>query len=915
MASSVSGDFSISGLLGKDSESISYLNFYFNNLLRNSGEGILIVDLKLRIVFWSPLMEKHSGFLQEKVLGKYLFEILPEFNIHQSLLEAALNGDDAVISEIQLNNLSQDSTLLAKGTISPFLKLPKEVAGIIVNLSLIDNPRHVERKNLETLLGDLAYSFHAAIILLEAIRDEKNRIIDFKFIVLNDTASAITGVPHREFQSKSFLQVFPHAYDTFFAKYKNVVESGQPIEFEEYYGSERLSGWFKVIAVKRGDGIILTFENITEQKLNKDKILNYKELVDHAEDLAMMGSWENDLSKREITWSNRMYQIFGLDKSDNLILEDLNQHIVPEDRPHIYEVFNKLVSEAGSIYHHAYRIKTPQGEIRHLEGLVRSIANQKGEVVKLRGFVRDVTQEKEKESILEKILYSSLDGVVGLENVRDENGKVVDFKYILINDKACKLVDRKKEEVIGNTLCNLYPHVVEIGLFEMYSRVAETGKPDVTESYYPFDGLDAWYRIVVASWGRGIVITFSDITDRVEYERKLSLQNDRLTKAQELANLGDFELEFASGKLVWSESLYSIFDINKGSDVDLDIFYAHIHPDHLDLIKLKFNQVILTKADIPFEIKIISGNKVEKFVSGQISPIMDDSENVIKIRGYFQDISGRKEAELQLFKAQASLQEINTKLEEKVSERTKELSFKNDKLQRLNNDLDNFIYTASHDLKAPISNIEALVSSLEEIATNDQDSKMLLDLINVSINRFKTTIRDLTEIAQAAHSDTEDSQSIIMSEILHEIKQDINPLIAKNNAVILDNFICPSIQFSRKNFRSIVYNLVSNAIKYRNPERTPVVEITSSKNDYGFFVLSVKDNGLGIKEEEKYKVFGMFKRLHTHVEGTGVGMYIVKRIVEHEGGRIEIQSKIGEGSTFSVYLPQVTSGRIEERAE
>jgi signal transduction histidine kinase len=109
------------------------------------------------------------------------------------------------------------------------------------------------------------------------------------------------------------------------------------------------------------------------------------------------------------------------------------------------------------------------------------------------------------------------------------------------------------------------------------------------------------------------------------------------------------------------------------------------------------------------------------------------------------------------------------------------------------------------------------------------------------------------------------------------------------------------VVFSRKNLKSLLYNLLSNAVKYRSPDRTPLVRITcSTEQDY--LVLTVEDNGLGFDMRQQDKLFALFKRLHNHVEGTGIGLYIVKKMLDNAGGRIEVESREGVGSTFRVYL-------------
>src|SRR5690606_14936104 len=135
-----------------------------------------------------------------------------------------------------------------------------------------------------------------------------------------------------------------------------------------------------------------------------------------------------------------------------------------------------------------------------------------------------------------------------------------------------------------------------------------------------------------------------------------------------------------------------------------------------------------------------------------------------------------------------------------------------------------------------------------------------------------------------------------------EILLDMKQVIESSNASIQTSIDCgASIHFSKNNLRSILYNLVSNALKYRSPERLPLVQIHCGENDESI-ILKVQDNGLGMDVKEKDSIFKMFHRLHDHVDGTGIGLFMVKRIIENAGGKIEVESKVGVGSTFRVYL-------------
>ncbi len=239
-------------------------------------------------------------------------------------------------------------------------------------------------------------------------------------------------------------------------------------------------------------------------------------------------------------------------------------------------------------------------------------------------------------------------------------------------------------------------------------------------------------------------------------------------------------------------------------------------------------------------------------------------------------------------------------------EARKEIESMNRELLAINADLDNFVYSASHDLKAPISNIEGLMKVLVEYLPVEtlasEVVQRLISLIENSIDRFKKAVTDLTEVAKIQREAGEDIKQIDLAEIIAEVQLDFESLIVESEARIeLDLAPNSTVRFSSKNLRSIVYNLLSNALKYRSPERRLHIRISTEKLPE-YTLLTVTDNGLGINPAEKEKMFSMFKRLHDHVEGSGIGLYIVKRIVENAGGHIEVESKLGAGSTFKVCI-------------
>jgi PAS domain S-box-containing protein len=226
-----------------------------------------------------------------------------------------------------------------------------------------------------------------------------------------------------------------------------------------------------------------------------------------------------------------------------------------------------------------------------------------------------------------------------------------------------------------------------------------------------------------------------------------------------------------------------------------------------------------------------------------------------------------------------------------------------DELTRLNVDLDNFVYTASHDLRSPIANLEGLLLVLKKRLENklEASEREMMGLMEQSVGRLKKAIKELSEIAKIQKETQQPREELSIRQVLREVSQDIAALISESSAQVVLDMHVETIHYPAKHLRSILYNLLSNALKYRCPSRKPVITITTRSQGDGVH-LTVNDNGLGLTESQVSKLFFMFKRLHTHVEGTGVGLYMVKRIVENYGGRIWVESKPDVGTTFHLYF-------------
>jgi two-component system, OmpR family, phosphate regulon sensor histidine kinase PhoR len=221
-------------------------------------------------------------------------------------------------------------------------------------------------------------------------------------------------------------------------------------------------------------------------------------------------------------------------------------------------------------------------------------------------------------------------------------------------------------------------------------------------------------------------------------------------------------------------------------------------------------------------------------------------------------------------------------------------------LERLNAAHQTFIYSVSHDLKAPLANIEGLINELTCIEF-DKEQEGIAKMLEGSIHTMRNIINDLSEIAKIEGHYQETVEKVYIPNIIQEVELIIKDEIYKSGAHISTEIKESEIKFSRKNLRSIIYNLLSNAIKYKSPLRNPEISIRTEKENE-FVKITVNDNGLGIAEDKIESIFSQFSRIENNVEGTGIGLYLVKKIVDNEGGKILVNSKVGEGSEFKVYL-------------
>ena len=242
---------------------------------------------------------------------------------------------------------------------------------------------------------------------------------------------------------------------------------------------------------------------------------------------------------------------------------------------------------------------------------------------------------------------------------------------------------------------------------------------------------------------------------------------------------------------------------------------------------------------------------------------------------------------------------------QQLAEANEQLTASNRQLTLLNTDLDSFVYAASHDLKLPVLNLAGLFEELRRGVTfiAAAEETLLVPLIAQALRQLTTSLDDLAALGQAQQVAPAPAELVALEALVEDILHTLEPQVRAANARVTTDFAArPTLSYPRASLHTVLLNLLSNALKYADPARPSRIHC-SLWLAAGEPVLWVKDNGVGFDAVgHGPELFQLFRRFHTHVEGTGVGLYLVNRLLLARGGYLEVDSQVGNGATFRAYL-------------
>lgn len=371
-----------------------------------------------------------------------------------------------------------------------------------------------------------------------------------------------------------------------------------------------------------------------------------------------------------------------------------------------------------------------------------------------------------------------------------------------------------------------------------------------------------------------------DITERKFHELEQQYQKERLDLLEQTVHMGVFEWDVQSDREIWSEGMEMIYGIPTGrKDYSHQEWLKLIHPDDRAQIVRKLNDDIHSSQNLTFnDFRIVIPDKKIRWIHSRAKILRDSQGNPQKLVGVNIDITGIKETQ-------------NNLLE------------KNRQLENLNSYLNHFAYTTAHDLKSPVNNLKSLMNLLDQV-TDYQGFLEFKELIKNPVERLDRTLEGLTEILQSSLGTDPKISSIRVYTLIRRIIDDHSKQVQEAKVKIKLNVDKElKIKYIKSYLVSILTNLLNNAIKYRSYNREPVIKIDARKEENKLFI-TFSDNGIGIDLEMHRDIFEPFKRYTRQASGTGIGLFIIKSLLEKNGGTIKVESQPDKGTTFSIALQE-----------
>jgi PAS domain S-box-containing protein len=776
-----------------------------------------------------------------------------------------------------------------------------------------------ELQESKALLQSVFDSTTNGLSVLEAVRDGKGKITDFRYQYINRAGASINGRDdlvgalyskmHKGFKATGLFDMLI-----------DVVEKGEPGHHELYYDEEGFKNWFSVSASRLQDGVVMAFEDITQRKnieLNSRQaqlatlqqnasLANFKRIIDTSHD----GIISMDHEGRVDYWNAAAEHIYGYTR-DEVLGKKLEELIV----------IQSLKADHRKTMDRVYAMGEPalDIEIKHRKkdgGLVDAyislfpLRDEKGGITGSCLVTRDITEVRySKQKIREDahLIGQIMDTTPDIVYIMDLNT----YQVIYTNRQVAIELGYEKHQVaqMKNPIFDImHPDDVP-AMIEHFKKIKTLATDDrILEIEYRLrkpSGAYDWFcdrNSVFKRNSRQVPqekLGFcQNITDRKQKEELARTRLTILHQAEQVVNMGSWEYDIINDQYKWSDGMYRLFDLNKNIPVRPEIYLHYGIAPEKPLIEVMVKNILQHFSAFEETITITSAGGEQKIIKTKAVVENDKSGAPLKILGVDIDVTQQLTAS----------REINTLY--------RTLLKKNRELEVLDSEIRTFNRISAHQYK---ETLQQLYTNLEYIVS--KDGRALSDTSKANIRRAQSAIQKMNLLtddinayfklfdveAEISEIDT----NTVVKHVIARFQQKLEEANAKVEYTEL-----PRIPSNASLFAQLMGHLLDNALKFRATATAPVIrfnysrvdelnEIPSAIKDTPYVIISITDNGIGFNEDVAEKIFEIFYRLSETGQnrGRGMGLAICRKIMALHDGFITADGATNKGATFNCYFP------------
>ncbi|MBO0931639.1 PAS domain-containing protein [Fibrella aquatilis] len=770
-----------------------------------------------------------------------------------------------------------------------------------------------ERKRAELLIQQQAEQYKAVldnaltlILVLKAVRDEQGSIRNFRVVLVNRAMIQQTGVPEDKLVGNLLTNVVPGVVESgVFARYVAVTETQVPQQFDIHYELDGHNSWLVGAVSAYGDGVVASYTDISLQKETELRAQQQAQLLESIQQSSQMGIAVYQPIRNEAGTIVDVRPVFRNAASiamTRATAEDATQKTLGDLLPPIKgttlleryaHVINTGQAEQFEHYynngHEAwYEISAQPWN----DGILVNVL----EVSKLRQYEREKIQQA---TLLQRVIDTMQAGMMLARPVRDDQGSIVDFRYVLTNEYNAKTTGLSLAELTGAVVGDLFPGWQASDMYQRMVQVMQSG--EAQSLTFPFDshGIKGWFDGAFSRVEDCLLYTYTNVT---------ALKEAELAQHQ-YADLLERVMDTTPTAIVVHESIRD----EAGAIVDFRM--THLNQS----AAAAFNSTV----------DKVQYRRVSRYFPGLLdTPLFACYKQVVQTGesarlevnwgDQWYDFSVARFGDGFV----AAAQNITA-----TQQYRHQLEVANHELKRSNENLQSFAYVASHDLQEPLRKINSFANILNTQYAGQFDSNAtdIIRRMTASADRMRQLIQDLLVYSQV-DMQLDTFRSVNLATLVQQIREeDLWVAIYQSKAQIRQADL-PTLHADPLQMRQLFQNLLSNALKFCPKGVTPDIEISyrlinradvppgllsplptdqAKPTTKRYHVISVTDNGIGFDEKYTDRIFQVFQRLHGRSQyvGSGIGLSICQKIMERHNGAIAVTSQLDKGSTFTVYLP------------